>query len=379
MRFAVLLALAACSTSGPSGSPPFQLDLDYDSVVASADVSILYPITAATDRDQLIAPTEAGRYGQLLAADITPAPFGSAGDGGGLGYYDDLRLVSLRLDPCSARGGCSPEVRLIYQPVLLDTDVVDGAVHVFYALPADELRLMLEQILTLKKAHGAGVAYPDALGPHPVLAATGLEGPFAEGLRAVLLDHLGTDRVVRVTMMQHAFLDGHIWVFAQLDRGAAGLVAHTIIDLGAQRQEIQGAGATDPLFLGGIYPSAQATPSVPELEALASEFRPEQPTPELEVAFGKAIEVQHPDLHSSEDTDCGSCHIAEGARRAGEAYGFTPMGEFTSARSLAYVRDSLPLTNFHAFGYLGTAVSIMQRTANERAVVSDRMQEDLAP
>lgn len=372
MRIASLLTLAACSASEPSGSPPLDLELDYDPVVASADVSILYPISAPTDRDQLIAPTEVGRHGRLLPADIV----GLDSDGGG---YDDMRVVSLRLDPCSARGGCSSEVRVIYQPVLPGTEVADAATHVFYALPADELRLLLEQILTLKKTHGAGVTYPDALGPHPILAATGLDGAFAAGLRDALLDHLGADRIVRVTTMHHLFLDGHIWVFRQFDRGVYDeLVPQTIIDVDGDSQEIQGSRATEPTHLGGIYPTTAATPSVPELEALADEFRPADPTPELEVAFGKAIEVQHPGLHSSEDTDCGSCHVAEGARRAGEAYGFTPTGEFTSARSLDYVRESIAVTNFHAFGYLGTAVSVMQRTANESALVADRMQAELA-
>ena len=64
-----------------------------------------------------------------------------------------MRAVALRLDPCSARQTCSSEVRVIFQPVIVAPDgaltVADGAIHVFYAVPRDELVLFLKQILVL--------------------------------------------------------------------------------------------------------------------------------------------------------------------------------------------------------------------------------------
>ena len=98
----------------------------------------------------------------------------------------------------------------------------------------------------------------------------------------------------------------------------------------------------------------------------------------LAEGFAQAIEAQDPTRHTSEDLDCVSCHVAEGARRVGvELYDLTPTGEFTSARSLAYRRDGKALTDLHAFSYLGAQVSIMRRTSHESAVVADWFQDAL--
>src|SRR4051812_45637886 len=150
MRSIVLcLSLVACSSAvGLPASPQIPFG-PHDSAVASADVSILYPIDAATDRDQLIGGAEVGQYGPILGANLVDDV--RAG-------FSDLRLVSVRLDPCAAHGNCGSEVRVVWQPVLAQGGVDDGAVHAIYAVPADELERLLEQILTLKAMYGAGVS-----------------------------------------------------------------------------------------------------------------------------------------------------------------------------------------------------------------------------
>ena len=42
---------------------------------------------------------------------------------------------------------------------------------------------------------------------------------------------------------------------------------------------------------------------------------------------------------------------------------------------LEYKSERASVTNLHAFGYLHRKVSIMQRTANESAVVADAMEQ----
>jgi hypothetical protein len=185
-----------------------------------------------------------------------------------------------------------------------------------------------------------------------------------------LLAHLGSDRITRVTFMRHVFPDEDGWQLVLFDRDGDALVARAIPDTDGPEQKILGASARADT-LGGIF--SPASPTLPDVSTLAAAARPAQPTPEIENGFAQAIEAQNPLRHTSEDTDCGSCHLAEGARRAGEAYGFVATGEFASGRSLGYVRESKAITNFHAFGYLGTTTSVMQRTANESAVVADRM------
>jgi len=380
----LLLILAACSNHAASSVPDSGLDANttdalgpFDPQVDAADVSILYPLDPFA-KGELVNADETAAYGQLLPENIVPGmPYPLDVDGGS---YADLRVVGVRLDPCSARGGCSSEVRVVYQPIVAHTvmgEAADGAVHVFYAVPADELRYMLEQILALKKAYGAGIAYGDKLGPQPILAATGNSGAYAQGLHAILLAHLGEQRIERVTFLLHVFPDQDAWQFALFERVASAFVARSIINVTSPSQEILGNVAF-PDQLGGIEQDAQSTPTLPGVAVLASASRPAQATPAVVAGFASAVDAQNPMKHTSEDTDCGSCHLAEGARRAGtQVYGLTPTAPFTSARSLDYVRDSIAVTNFHAFGYLGTSISVMQRTANESALVADRMQAEL--
>src|SRR5258706_11779074 len=151
--------------------------LDFDPVVERADVSILYPLP--TTIDQMIRPSEQTAFGDLFPQRLFPTVIGPVDIGIG---YSDMHLVGLRFDPCSARGGCSSEVRAIFQPVILvdgEPSVADGAIHVFYALPLPELVRFEEQILTLKKSFGTGIAYGSVLGVQPILAATGYDGEFA--------------------------------------------------------------------------------------------------------------------------------------------------------------------------------------------------------
>jgi hypothetical protein len=380
--FALSLVVAACGAPPalpvPSAVPPVMPATPvavgiYDHRVEAADVSILYPIDTTTDRDALLSPQLIGDHGPLLGAH--PPERGAAD------MYDDLRLVALRLDPCSARTGCASEVRVVWQPVVhvAETDVVDGAVHAAYAVPPDELQTMLKQILTLKQTYGKGVTYDVALGPQPLLVATGVDGPFARELREVIRAHVGADRVVRETFMTHENLEGDTWAFQRFDRQGDALTPTNIVGMSQSNTIVEGSSAT--LKDGGaLYGGPEAVPSVPALLALVNGGRPAMATQPIHDAFTASLQVQDPRLHNSEDTDCVSCHLAEGAHRIGVTqYGLTDVDAFSSARSLEHVRTNPALTNFHAFGYLGTDVSIMQRTANESAIVADKMAAALAP
>jgi len=374
----VLIAVAACGGTPSAGTADGNSSPDaaplpigpYDHRVDAADVSILYPIDGHTDPAQLISADASGAFGALLPATAIPSL------NGGLNVGGDLHLVALRLDPCSAHGTCAAEVRAVFQPIATDsggTTVVDGAVHVFYTMSQDELVMMLEQLLTLKHSVSPQVTYLDALGPQPILVSTGLTGDFANGLRALALEHLGAQRITRITTMAHANLDGDIWQFALFNGTAGAVTATSIINVGMPLQGVDGSRA-DVDLLGGISGSPSTTPTVPAIDILASAGRPTQLTTAVSDSFAAAIDVEHPLHHNSEDTDCVTCHAAEGAHRAGtDLFALVDSGAYASARSLAYRRDQRAVTDFHAFGYLGTAVSVMQRTANESALAADRL------
>ena len=373
---ATSLLLAACGWGGDDDPLP---PGPFDRRVEAADVSILYPLTATTAIGDLIAASDVGAYGPLAPEMLPGHELPTPRDSNLGSTYADLHLVAMRLDPCSARATCSPEVRLIFQPVVIEdgkTVAADAALHVFYDVPEPELVRFLVEILVLKKAYRADIDYGATLGVQPILAATGLGGGFAVELEHALLRHLGATRIQRVTSMSHENFKNDVWTFSMIERRGDQFSEMTIVDTQLTTQSANGTSALVD-DIGGLF-WGEPTPSLPKLSALAASPRPEVPTADIAAGFAQAIAAQDPSRHNSEDTDCVSCHVAEGARRAGlEEYGMTPSGDFTSTRSLAYRRDGKALTNVHAFSYLGNQVSVMRRVANESAVVADWFQAEL--
>jgi len=348
--------------------------LDYDLAVEDADVSILYPLPDTVDL--LIQPAEQAAFGPLFPEPWFPTAIGPVDIGTS---YRDMRLIALRLDPCSARKTCSAEVRAIFQPVVLgpggELTVADGAIHVFYGMPQVELVSFLKQILTLKKAHGEGIAYGSKLGPHPILVATGLGGDFAGGLHALVLEHLGESRIERFTEFNHQIPGRDRWDFYLFDRVGADLVRQPIATTATDEQQVTGTH-TDPLNAGGI--AMVSPPLESPVVAVVDENRPPDVTDAIRTGFARAIELQDPTKQTSESIDCVSCHLADGARRVGAGeYGLTTTAGFQSDRSLEYQRELGAVTNLHMFAYVGRYVSVTQRVANESAVTADALQQRL--
>ena len=345
---------------------------DYDRVVGAADVSILYPLPETLDL--MIQPSDRAVFGQLFPEALFPTAIGPID----LGMtYGDMRLVALRLDPCSARNTCSAEVRAIYQPVVVGSGgqltVADGAIHVFYGMPQAELVAFLKQILVLKKSYGDGIDYGSTLGPHPILFATGLDGDFARGLHALVLEHLGESRIERFTEFNHQIPGRDRWDFYLFERVDAELVRQQIATTATDEQQVTGTH-TDPQHAGGIAMVSPALES--SVVAVVSETRPPDVTDEIRTGFARAVELQDPTKQTSESVDCVSCHLAEGARRVGAAeYGLSTTIAFHSERSLQYRRDLTAVTNLHMFAYVGRNASVTQRVANESAVTADALQE----
>ena len=337
--------------------------------VEAADVSILYPLPDSIDL--LVQPSEQGAYGTLFPEALFPTAIGPVDVGVS---YTDMRLVALRLDPCSARLGCNSEVRAIFQPVLVAADgslsVADGAIHVFYGMPRAELVSFLGEILALKQRYGAGVEYGSVLGPQPILAATGLDGAFAQGLHAAMLEHLGASRIGRFTERNHQIPQQDRWDFYLFD--GPQLARQTIATTTTDEQQVTGTPADPPDASGvvGVNP-ALVSPLMPVVDVP----RATAITDAISAGYAFAIAVQDPTKETSESIDCVSCHLAEGARLVGETdFELSPAGAFQSWRSLAYRRDLKAVTNLHMFAYRGTGVSVAQRVANESAHTADELQ-----
>jgi hypothetical protein len=393
----------AAATEPGAGSPakaPLPVG-PYTGNVATTDVSILYPLPAGSESRDFVRPTASGAHGTLLPrSSLATVLDGRSLDNesAATGDYDALGLVSIRLDPCCARGSagapgtCRSEVRLVFQALYekpadtLDltagSAATDGAVHVVYDVPQAELVTMLQQILTAKKANGDGAT--QELGPHPILVAQGLGGPFAQALRDIVLEHVGAERIGRVTFFDHQNSEGHTWTFGVFDRGAGGAVAlsATTIPLTDSTTQTIGGSSAVGTFASSFADGASST-GADRVAPLVSGSRPLPASAEaasLQIAFDAALRVQNPTLHDVETTDCVTCHLAEGARRVGEdVYALSTAKAFTHSRSLARVDRRTSVTNLHAFGYLAREVAVMQRTANESVIVADRMSALLAP
>ncbi len=420
----VAAAAAACGVtepgSGPATNPPAEgpgVDAPagpgtkkpvippqpvgpYTGVVGTTDVSILYPLPLAGASKEFVRPTEAGNHGALLPRAVFDAAFpgGSVDrvDSDPPSGYPQLGVVSLRLDPCSARGAppvapgaphaCRSEVRVVFQPLYdkaagaeddpaAGAAATDGGLHVTYDVSDAELVVMMKQILTLKKDNG-DLALQE-LAPHPILTGQGLGGPFARGLRAILLEHLGDTRIGRVTFFDHNFdPDSDGWTFGILERSGGTLTAGTIPLTQSPTTTVAGTSVKGPMAESSAFLFSPV--SQPDsVDPLVDSDRPAAGAPgasSLQATLDAALKVQNPRLHTSESTDCANCHLAEGARRLGEdVYGLSGTG-FTHPRSLARRDERASVTNLHAFGYLHRQVAIMQRTANESVIVADQME-----
>lgn len=356
--------------------------------VGTTDVSILYPLPLASLPD-MIAASDVGNHGALFPEGMFDTVLG----GGRLEQvsaehpsgHAALRLVGLRLDPCGGEHStekCVSEVRAVFQAVYATPTglaATDGALHVSYDVTRDELVTITKEILTLKLANGDLAL--NELAPHPILSLQGTSGAFAVGLRNIVLFHLGEDRVGRVTFFDHNFTpDSDGWQFGFFARtGGGALAARQIPTLSSQGQMVFGSAADAPeeTTHAGTFDGTLGPDSVLPLFDDA-----ETPSTAQRAAFDAALRMQDPTRTVFESASCANCHLAEGARRVGEKrFGLVPAAgkEFTSARSLLRVDERTSATNLHAFGYLGTKVAIMQRTANESAHVAELLEEAVGP
>ena len=264
----------------------------YTGLVGTTDVSILYPMPLNGASKDFIPAGFMGDHGILLPRETFTTVAGTSLDRTHSippSGFDQLVLISLRLDPCSARkgSGCTPEARAVFQAVYTngtggtfeDGDTTagmttsDGAVHVMYDLSEAELVIMMKQILTLKAANG-GLA-DQVLGVHPILAAQGLGGPFAKGLQAIILEHLGSERIARVTTFDHNMdPDEDGWTFKIFDNVGGSFVAKKIPTTTFEQQTAFGSRAFEgPLTSTGAETFSDTTVA-DKVDALVARSRP---------------------------------------------------------------------------------------------------------
>lgn len=376
-----LLVVAACG-----GGAPSQPDAFVDGgAIQMNDVSILFPLDGPAS--SYLAASDAGARGVLLpkalydgvghlAGSTGAPPPGGIADA----VYTDLHVVALRIDPCFATD-CDNQLRLVFQEVKDSPDgatTFDSGLHAFYRISRADVVTLAHAIGSLRAANSGGERL-GGLAPHPILVAQGMNGAFADGLRALVLRYAGASNLVRVTEMS-ATQVGFSWRFSGFDVSDANAPSFTpmmIPTLAGSEQQTFFRGFVAATIDGQFTPP---TSSADDLTGLADETHAQGMTPDARAqAFAALVRIDHPAHHSPDTIDCGSCHLATpisklvaprfGLDEAHAAGVFAADGVHVLPSELGATFDPSGPFNLHAFSYVDRSPAINQRTVNETAAI----------
>ena len=358
------------------------------------DVSVLFPLprNAEEQSQGLLAMTSAGPRGELLPQavfDELPSIVGSVPSqligGDSTAPYANLRVVAMRVDPCFAAldppasgEGCQNQLRLVVQETEVGS-AFDSGLHLFYAISREELLELVRAIAGLRQKLGASQVL-GKLQPHPLMVKQGLAGEMASGVRAAILAHAGSSRLVRITRMtQHG---GPFWEFNGFDIEGGKLTPLPIANLPSARNATQTIERSFGSFKGLTFdPPSASTDDIAVLSQV--EQASSWSAPEREAKLTALLRIENPHVHSPNTIDCASCHAATpiqklvvesmlGWSRAGLP-AFEPNSELFDSAELepSYDGDTKPIMNVHAFSYFGAGLAISQRVVNESAAIVD--------
>lgn len=368
----------ASASDAASGDVSTRIDANADANAPPAtltmnDVSVLWPMPSSGLTTDFISVTAEGAHGPLLPARAyVPIPqlvaFGEVA-------IDRLRVVAMRIDPCfraTITSACQPMVRLVAQPTSdateASTGFADAAIHLHYELTDAELRVFAQEVAAAR--HGMFQSAP--LGVHPLLAAEGLTGAFANALRALVLEHLGADRLSRITFTTRTRTRSAQWEFGRVDRVGSSFVRVDLDTvLGTPDLQTLTAGVTGRYTLD---PETLSTDALTELYDEPSSYAAVQ-VASRQALLDRAYAVLNPERHTAESIDCSSCHIAgHVARGASEAWPtLSPTTRFTSTLPLDAPTAPLPRDRIRAFGYFDQEPQVNQRTINETAATLEAL------
>lgn len=382
------LVLSACESTSEPVAPqdagvsdaghPSDAGTEPPADLGPNDVSILWPLPSGAMPTGLIPVTATGRGGALLPAAVLAAipPL----DRDAPNVAGAIRVVSMRLDPCfpgrdeSGPVPCRAQVRLVAQPMRmppgpgLGVGAADAAVHLHYAVSEAELTALLARIVAAARQAGVGPGAP--FGIHPALASEGLEGAFAITLAALILEHLGAENLERVTFTTREGTRAPSWRFGALSvtNGEPSLLPLVAVR-GAQPMQTLAAS------VNGVYDVTPLGSSPDDLSLLFDMDQAQTAVAASQsAAWGAAVRIESPLLHSPESVDCSSCHVAQHLRFGAEtAFGLERHPDLYTApgQSLAlpFPPERVDRERIRAFGYFEREPQVLQRTVNETAHV----------
>ena len=435
---AALFALALLSTGAGAcashGGDAESVEVSEEALVERkhlgvSDVTILYPLPSARAGetvDDLLAASSEGDRGELLPPavfdqlaalesppmlqfDGTTKPVGAPLLGRRAGSLADLRVVGIRLDPCfgeSANLGsanCMNTIRLTTQ--FATNQFGNGAnpdgtvgIHLFYSLTRTEFTALAKAMLALRLKAGLALqkGYQQtyrassndwfALGVHPSMAVEGLRGPYATGLRDLILSYAGEQNLTQVAFCvqdrgsdapgyyQSANFDNR-WVFGRFEVRAGALYALEVPSLsytGLQWVDSRSSVSNVP----------NSNPSVPSRDLVVANPLPRTTDNFMKIfnnreanfdsspSRSSAVNFQNPNKHTARTADCVSCHMADSALARVGQLGTDPASfKSPTYRLTASATGQAP---FRMLGYNSAGQAILnQRVVNETAIVLD--------
>lgn len=360
LLFPAVVLLAACGpkTAGrPDGEPSAPA-----APLSPNDVSVLFPDVPG---DMLWPAALEAKGGPLLPrSEFARLDLSLVREVDDEAEYDALRVVAARFDPCFRRshgGPCEPQVRLVLQLRDPAGGFFDGAVHALYAVDPARLPALVAELRALAALAPENAGAP--LGVSPVLAARGLDTPYAQRLKSLVTAHAGAGSLVRLTFMSRTFSRSGQWQFGGFETGAGKL---PIAGIDATQQNVTRSIADDFEYV--VHPPFGDPAGRP---GASSTRLGQMSASERADVHAWAMRQLDPEAHLPDTTDCAACHVAGHVARRLESVApalLTPPLQQARARRFVGAGDADP-DNLRAFGWFMKSPAVAQRTAEETDAV----------
>lgn len=393
----LLLASVAHSGCSPSSNSPQGPTSTPTAASASKlalnDVSILFPAQDPKAWDSFVKANDIGDKGEMLPSALVekatglsllafygkkstdtltpPERLTLSRAGTGLGSPSDLRVVSMRIDPCfpvmsTDDRECTRQIRLVWQSKAFREIADDTAVHTLHTLSDTEFRSLVQDLVQLKTE--AGASYDnEPLQVQPILAKEGMQSPYATGVLSIIRKYAGVSNMSRLAFFDF-LLFRQRWLFGAYDIQNGNASVRPVATLGSEYQTLDGF-APAKTMTSSTPPFAAADNADLALRNMRSD------TTEARQGYESLLRIENPNLVSTESTDCASCHVSTTARVLMEnKLGLDKLSSasrFVSSWNTSNAfAPTLEDTSFHSFSFFEKP-TISQRTVNESALVAD--------
>ncbi len=367
------------------------------------DVSYLLniPNNNEASNSSMVGPFEIGKKGALVNYSLYDRlpPLDNAGNGQKTMFEKDLKLISVRIDPCPNSKDlkkCSPEVRLVWQPVVFDVDdqkwvASDASLHTFYKLTKNEFLNLAKELWSLKLENNI-LGFNTHLRPleiHPAMKNQMVFNQF----KNIILNNCGEKNLIKLTFM--SLLTRNVWWRfggIELIKGKWEIITIprinlTFIDIFNSALEENPPKNNKGSLMDGIFNILPENyPQDDNIFSLINNyerFNDERDLPVFKTKLSAIDRFMNPKKTNPTNLDCASCHFADNAKfYAGERFEelktFKSSDAYFNPDKSKYNAENKTLGNkgtrlVRAFGYFYEFPSINQRVIHDSIETAEAM------